>query len=197
MRNNTTNPVRRILSTVVVGTAAALALAVAPVQASAKPFVQPASFISGRLVDASTHQPLAGVRVASYLYGDDSTASAISDANGRFVLAQVTGDEFAVLVRSSARHCGGFVRVLQRATGAPLDAIVTTPRQFEHVHGGSQGHDRRLPPRLAPLQVGRRQVIGAEAPTGLAAAPRRWESNTVVPPRIECPGISTTSRCAS
>ncbi|MBM3730829.1 MAG: carboxypeptidase-like regulatory domain-containing protein [Actinobacteria bacterium] len=139
MRNNTTNPVRRILATVAMGTAAALALAVAPVQASAKPFVQPASFISGRLVDASTHQPLAGVRVASYSYGDDSTASAISDANGRFVLARVTGDEFAVLVRSSARHCGGFVKVLERAAGAPLDAIVTTRDNSNTFMAGHRG----------------------------------------------------------
>jgi len=139
MRNNITNPVRRILATVVVGTAAALALAVAPIQVSAQPFVQPARFITGRLVDASTLQPLAGVRVASYSYDDDSTASAISDANGRFVLARVSGEEFAIQVRSSARHCGGFVKVLERAAGAPLNAIVTTRDNSNTFMAGPRG----------------------------------------------------------
>lgn len=138
MTHNNNNTFRRFLATIIAGSAGAFALAVAPLQASAKPMTQAPTTITGRLVDARTRQPLAGVRVMSYSYADGSRAIGVSDAGGHFSLNRVNGDEFAVYVARSERHCGGTVKVLGIA-GAPLDAIATRQENANTFTAGDRG----------------------------------------------------------
>lgn len=75
----------------------------------------------------------------SYSYADGSRSVAVSDANGRFSLNRVQGDEFEVRIMQSARNCGGTVKVLG-LPGAPIDAI-TTRREFANTFGaGDRGN---------------------------------------------------------
>ena len=126
MTHNSAHTIRRFFATALAGSAVALAFAAGPVHAAGK--TTPTQSITGRLVDVRTRQPLAGVRVMSYSFANGSRTVTTSDANGRFSLNRLQGDEFEVKVLQSARHCAGTVKVLG-LPGAPLDAI-TTRREF-------------------------------------------------------------------
>ena len=136
MKNTTATPIRRLLATVLAGTAAALAFAAAPVSASTKAPI--AQSISGRLVDIRTNRPLVGVQVASYSYADGSRVRTVTDGLGRFNLNDVRGDEFAVVVGRTATHCGGTVKVLP-ANSSSFDAMTTRRDNANTFRAGNRG----------------------------------------------------------
>ncbi|MFZ9697259.1 MAG: carboxypeptidase regulatory-like domain-containing protein [Ilumatobacteraceae bacterium] len=136
MTNETTHNIRRFLATALAGSAVALAFAAGPASAAERSSSNQS--ITGRLVDVRTRQPLAGIRVTSYSYADGSRSAAVTDANGRFTLNRLQGDEFEVKVLRSARHCAGTVKVLG-LPGAPLDAMTTRRELANTFSAGDRG----------------------------------------------------------
>ena len=61
-----------------------------------------ASAISGRVVDAQTNNPLAGVKVTAYRIGFTQVqASAMTDSQGQFTLNGLTGGDYRLLFERS------------------------------------------------------------------------------------------------
>lgn len=63
--------------------------------------------VSGRVVDALTFKPLGDKRIVVYSYATRTYEVTRTDRYGKFVVSDLTGDEFAVAMVGDRVHCSG------------------------------------------------------------------------------------------